>query len=851
MNDLAFALRGELRAERERCLRRFLADGNVARLLRDLAYGVDAVLRRLAIDVGLPAGTALVAVGGYGRGELFPQSDVDILILPPAGLGDGDNAALEQFVGLLWDLGLHVGHSVRTPEECRTEGARDVTVLTSLLESRLVWGPRRRYAELCRGLTRAYDAQDFFHAKLFEQQQRHVKYQDTAYALEPNCKESPGGLRDLQTVLWVARAAGYGASWTELARRDLLTREELAMVRRSERVLRDIRARLHIVAGRREDRLVFDVQQAVAQSAGVEPTATKRASEVLMQRYYRTAKAVSQLNTILLQNIELRLFPRSDIRSERIDATFLARGELLDIDAEDALQRDPNGILRAFLLLQLHPELKNMSARLLRAIWHARPLMTTAFRRDATNRATFLQILQQPVGVTHELRRMNQWSVLGRYLPVFRRIVGQMQHDLFHVYTVDQHILMVVRNLRRFALAKFGHEYPLCSQLVADFDRPWLLYIAALFHDIAKGRGGDHSLLGMRDARTFCRAHGLDREDKELVAFLVEHHLTMSQVAQKQDIADPEVVRRFADLVGSERRLIALYVLTVADIRGTSPRVWNAWKARLLEDLFRMTRRLLEGEAAPATSELENRKREALRILQLYGLSPTAHERLWSQLDVVYFMRHTPRDIAWHARTLVAHVGAGRPIVRTRLAPTGEGAEVLVYVPDQKHLFARICGYFDRNNLSILDAKIHTTRDGYALDTFLVTDHGRSPHYRELLSRIEKDLTDWIATAGPLVEPVKGRLSRHSRHFPVSPAVHLQPDERGRQFLLSLTATDRIGLLYGVTHVLADHGINVHTARINTLGERVEDVFLIDGATLDTPRGQLRLEQDLLDVLSP
>jgi [protein-PII] uridylyltransferase len=851
MNDVGSALRSELRAERERLFAEFLRAGKVNRLLREHSRCVDRLLRRVAADVGLPRSAALIAVGGYGRAELFPHSDVDILIVPADGAATASAPPIERLIGLLWDLGLHVGHSVRSPQQCWDEAQRDVTVLTSLLESRLVCGPRSRFRAFAAGLLARFDAQTFFRAKLLEQQQRHTKYQDTPYALEPNCKESPGGLRDLQVVLWVARAAGYGTSWATLARRDLLTREELAIVRRNETILRQIRAWLHIVAGRREDRLVFDVQQAVAERAGLKDSATRRASEQLMQRYYRAAKAVSQLNAILLQNLELRLFPRADLPTRRIDDVFVARAELLDIDDDDALRRDPRAILRAFLTLQRHPELRSMSPRLLRALWHARPLMNAAFRRDPVNRRTFLAVLQQPLGVTHELRRMNQWSVLGRYLPVFRRIVGQMQHDLFHVYTVDQHILTVIRNLRRFALAKFAHEYPLCSQLIADFERPWLLYIAALFHDIAKGRGGDHSDLGARDARQFCRQHGLDPADTELVVFLVEHHLTMSQVAQKQDIADPVVVRRFAKLVASERRLIALYLLTVADIRGTSPRVWNAWKARLLEDLFRLARRQLGGEAAAATAELESRKQEALRILRLYGLSGTAHLPLWGELDVVYFMRHTPSDIAWHTRALAAHLRTARPVVRTRLAQSGEGAEVLLYVADQKDLFARVCGYFDRQNLSILDAKIHTTRNGYALDTFLVTDHGRTPHYRELLSRIEKELTDWIAASAPLAEPVRGRLSRQSRHFPVLPTVHLQPDEGGRHYLLSLTATDRVGLLYGITRVLAQHGINVHTARINTLGERVEDVFLIDGAELATPRGQLQLEQDLLAALSP
>ncbi|MCX7902288.1 MAG: ACT domain-containing protein, partial [Burkholderiaceae bacterium] len=378
-----------------------------------------------------------------------------------------------------------------------------------------------------------------------------------------------------------------------------------------------------------------------------------------------------------------------------------------------------------------------------------------------------------------------------------------------------------------------------------------LLYLAGLFHDIAKGRGEDHSALGARDARRFCRQHGLSKEDTELVVWLVAEHLTMSRVAQKQDIADPEVVRRFARLVGNERRLVALYLLTVADIRGTSPRVWNAWKAKLLEDLFHLTRRQLGGEALPLAAELEGRKQEALRLLRLHAVPQHAHEPLWAELDVVYFMRHTAEDIAWHAREIGGALRPARPLVRTRLAPGGEGAEVLVYVLDQKDLFARVCGYFDSRSLNILDAKIHTTRHGYALDTFVVTDHGRAYSYRELLSQIEHELAEWIAQARPLHEPVKGRLSRQSRHFPVTPSVYLSPDERGDHYLLQITATDRVGLLYAIAQVLARHGVNVHTAKIATLGERVEDVFLIDGAALESPRGQLQLESDLLEALQP
>jgi [protein-PII] uridylyltransferase len=850
MNDGTFKLRDRLRQEREALTARFNAGGSVDALLHGLTRAVDRLLREVAEATGLTRRAALIAVGGYGRRELFPQSDIDVLILLKQSADDTDRATIEHLVGLLWDLGLALGHSVRTLEECHEEAARDVTVLTSMLEARLVAGSRRQFETFSRAVVDVVDREAYFQAKLLEQQQRHVKYNETPYSLEPNVKESPGGLRDLHVVLWIARAAGYGTSWAELARRGLVTAAEASIIRRSERRVKEIRARLHLATGRREDRLVFDVQNAVAQQAGFQPTAAKRGSEVLMQHYYRAAKVITQMNTAVLLNIEQRLFDRVAEPAVPIDDVFVARGELLDIEDETALERDPNAVLRAFLVKAQHQELKGMSPRLMRALWHAR-VRLDGTRRDPRNRATFIELLQQPRGVLHELRRMNQLSVLGRYLPVFRRIVGQMQHDLFHVYTVDQHIIQVLRNLRRFTLAEHAHEYPLCSQLIADFDRPWLLYIAALFHDIAKGRGGDHSELGAREARRFCREHGLDRDDTELVEFLVRHHLTMSQVAQKQDLADEAVIRGFARVVQTERRLVALYLLTVADIRGTSPKVWNAWKGKLLEDLFRSTRRLLGGGTVSPSAVLEGRKQEALHILRLYGLSDDARNELWDQFDVVYFLRHTAQDIAWHTRSLFTRVNTATPVVRARLARIGEGAEVLIYVKDQKDLFARVCGYFDSRNLSILDARIHTTRHGYALDTFLITDHGRGSHLRELLSLVEHELAEWIAQQHELPAPVKGRMSRQSRHFPVAPGVLLQPDERGPYCLLSVTATDRLGLLYSIARVLARHNLEVHTAKVLTLGERAEDVFLISGAELADAKTQLEIEGDLLEAIAP
>ncbi|HEY8609459.1 MAG TPA: [protein-PII] uridylyltransferase [Noviherbaspirillum sp.] len=848
MPPLALTLKEQLKGGRQAVISAYQQDGKAEKLLASLRQNVDAALIRAWQEYRLPTSAALVAVGGYGRGELFPHSDVDVLILLEGAPDAAMKQKLEELVQLFWDIGLEIGHSIRTVDECLTESAADITVQTSLLEARLITGNRKLFQFLQERHTAALNPQAFFQAKTLELRQRHVKYEDTPYSLEPNCKESPGGLRDLQVILWVAKAAGLGDSWRKLAERGLITPTEARQLSQKERAFKDIRIRLHIHTGRREDRLVFDVQTPIAEALGFETTETRRASEYLMQRYYWAAKAVTQLNTIMLQNIEAQLFPRAGT-PQPVNERFNEINGLIDIAHDDTFEASPSAMLEVFLLLAQRPDLNGMTARTLRALWHARLHIDGKFRRDPVNRALFLQIIQAPRGITHALRGMNQTSVLGRYLPNFRRIVGQMQHDLFHVYTVDQHILMVVRNVRRFTMTEHAHEYPFCSQLMANFAQPWLLYIAALFHDIAKGRGGDHSELGKADARRFCTDHNLSKEDTDLVVFLVEHHLTMSQVAQKQDLSDPDVIRSFAAVVRDERHLTALYLLTVADIRGTSPKVWNAWKGKLLEDLYRMTLRVLGGEDHSADRELRNRQTEALRSLRLYGLPENAHARLWQQLDVAYFLRHDAADIAWQTRSFFDKIDSPVPVVKARLAPIGEGIQVAVYVKDQPDLFARICSYFDRKNFSILDAKIHTTRHGYALDSFLVTEPAFANSYRDIISLVEHELTRLLDDRADLPPPVKGRLSRLSRTFPVTPTVDLRPDERGQYYLLSVSANDRNGLLYSIANVLAKYRINLHTAKIMTLGERVEDVFLVDGPVLNNARSQIQLETELLEAL--
>ena len=860
--DIA-TLRSQFRDGKKSLIEHFMASRATApvatRMIKALTRHVDTTLTQLWTQSGLPASATLVAVGGYGRGELLPYSDVDVLVLLPDDAapeaGSALKAALESFITACWDIGLEIGSAVRTVADCVAEAKADVTVQTAMLESRPVCGARKLFATFQRETTALMDPKAFLRAKTLEMQQRHTKYENTPYSLEPNCKESPGGLRDLQTVTWVARAAGLGRNWSELAANGLITAFEVKQLQRNEGTLKLIRARLHAVAGRREDRLVFDLQTAVAESFGYHNSRSARPSEVLMHHYYWAAKAVSQLNQILMLNIEERVNASEAAPMRRINEHFFDRAGMLEVASDELYVNQPQTILETFLVFQQNPGIQGLSARTLRALYNSRQVMGTAFRRDPVNRAQFMDLLREPQGITRALRLLNQTSVLGRYLWVFRRIVGRMQHDLFHVYTVDQHILMVLRNMRRFFIPEHAHEYPFCSQLASEWDKPWLLYVAALFHDVAKGRGGDHSELGTLEVRRFCRDHGIAKEDSALAEFLVKHHLTMSTVAQKEDLSDPDVIRAFANKVGDVRRLTALYLLTVADIRGTSPKVWNAWKGKLLEDLFRYTLRALGGARPNLDADLEARKQEARQILALHSALPGTELPLWKTLELSYFARHDPSEIAWHARALWRHIDTAIAVVRARPSPLGDGLQVLVYAPDRPDVFVRICGYFDGAGFSIQDAKVHTSRTGFALDTFQVThpqcEAADPSSYRDLISLIENQLTLALESQGPLPEPSRGRVSRRVKSFPVTPRVSLRPDERAQRWLLSVSTSDRSGLLYGIARVLARHNVNLQLAKVTTLGERVEDTFLVDGLALQQTRAQLQIESELLDAAAP
>ena len=836
--------RAWLRARREELKARYLRRPDPQRALAAHAAVVDQLLQQLwAQHVNDPT-LALVAVGGYGRGALFPHSDVDVLVLLPDGRAP--DAGVEAFIGALWDGGVEPGHSVRTVSECTQEAANDITVDTSLLESRHIAGDRVLLDTLERRLRGERDVRAFFEAKFREQKQRHERYQEAAYNLEPNIKESPGGLRDLQMVLWLARAAGLGTSWRELAHQGLITGHEAAAIAADQRVLQDLRIRLHHLAKRREDRLVFDHQIQIAEQLKLKGRGAMAPSDLLMRRYYLAAKAIWRFNQILIANLFDRIIPDAERTVIALDEDFQVVNVNLEIRDENLFEKQPGMILEAFRRLQDHRDIAGPGATTLRALSRALPRINQAFRDNGENRRRFLDIIRSD-RLTWTLRRMSRYGVLGRYIPAFGRIIGQMQHDLFHVYTVDEHILMVIRNLRRFRIPRFDHEYPFCSQLMQEFDHVEVLYLAALFHDIAKGRGGDHSQLGSRDALRFCKAHGMAPGDAELVAWLVEHHLAMSATAQKQDLSDAEVISAFATLVRDERTLTALYILTVADVRATSPTVWNAWKGKLLEDLFRVTRRVLRGETDYAASWVEGKKQEAVRIFRQYVPVPGKHEALWSNLDTNYFQRFEAGEIGWHTRTLWSRVSPDKPIVRARLSPIGEGLQVLVYAHDQPGLFARITSFFERMNFDVAAAKIYTTQHGYALDNFqvLFRTRGAGEHYRDLIQKVESGLAQRLAPESPFEPAPAGRVSRWVKHFPIEPRIELAPDRRAGRWLVSLSCADRAGLLSAVARVLLKHEVNLVDARVATLGQRAEDTFVVNGAALEDGAGREALAAEL------
>jgi [protein-PII] uridylyltransferase len=829
------AYRELLRHAHEELKARFLAEEPVEGLVHARAALVDIVLREVwrTHSVAETSGWALVAVGGYGRGELHPCSDIDILVLVPFDPDAAGRGMVERLVTFLWDIGLEVGHSVRTVEECAQESTADVSVMTTLIEARLLSGNEELVAAMRVALApdRIWPVKEFFEAKVREQTERHVKANDTAYNLEPNVKTGPGGLRDIQTIAWVAKRHFGSDTLDGLVTRGFLSSAELRRLKQAQAVLWKVRFGLHVVTGRREDRLLFDHQIKLAQTFGYEDASYTLAVEQFMQRYYRTVMDVSLLNELLLQLFREAILNQSD-PPRPLNPRFQVRNGSLEAVSDDVFVRTPSTLLELFVLLQQNPEINGVRASTMRAVARSLWLIDEEFRQNPRHHRLFLEILRAPVGVTHELRRMNTYGVLGRYIPAFGRIVGRMQYDLFHAYTVDAHTLFVVSNLRRFAIPRYDHEVPEASRIMQQLPKQEVAYLAALFHDIAKGRGGDHSELGAVDAEAFCLEQGLSPYDARLVAWLVRSHLELSITSQKQDISDPQVINAFARKVGDEVHLDYLYALTCADVRGTNPKLWNSWKASLFHDFYdRVKRALRRGLESPIDQDQLVRETQdaARRLLVERGVTETEVERTWRRFSAVYFLQHSPEEVAWHAQLLAERdPGSDEPLVALDPQSVRGTTAVLIFTRPRLYGFARTTAVLDQLGLNIVDARITPTGDGFSLDLYhVLEDDGAPITDRDRQMEIEHALWRSLQRPDDTAFAVSRRAPRQARMFNTPTQIAINMDERNRRSVLELIAGDRPGLLCDVGKVLMEHGIELHAAKIMTVGERAEDVFYV------------------------
>ena len=829
------AFRETLAWGRERLVGLFDEGTPADSLVHARAHLVDEVLRE-AWTQFLPqssGGLALIAVGGYGRGELLPHSDIDLLVLFDEASLEASKSQLENFFAFLWDIGLDVGSAVRSVSQCAELAASDVTVITNLTEARPLIGDLSLFAALQEAMRpeHMWPVDAFFRAKVAEQQARHAKYDDSAYKLEPNVKESPGGLRDIHTVAWVAKRHFGASSLTELRERGFLTKTECDELFAGQDFLWRVRFALHMITGRHEDRLLFDHQNKIATLFGYEDPDRNRAVEQFMQLYYRTIKSLSCLNDMLLQLFEEAILGKGqDLEAKPLNSRFQLRGCYIEARADDVFQKSPAALIEVFALMQLHPKIEGITTNTLRLIRRDRRLIDDSVRGELRSRSLFIGMFQQGPGLTRALRRMNRYGVLGRYLPVFGQIIGHMQYDLFHTLTVDEHTLRLVRNLRRLNMAQFHHELPFFSDVMSRIARPDLLYVAGLYHDLGKGSGGDHSEAGAVEAEKFCLAHGLSHADADLVCWLVRNHLLMSLTAQRQDISNPEIVTAFATKVGNRSRLDYLLVLTVSDIRATNPALWNSWRESLLRELYHSAGRALErGLDNPMTiaEKVAEQRRTAYALPGAGDVDGALTDRIWGRFTPDYFLRHSPAELVWHLAAIANTTEDQLPLILVRTLD-GRGTTVFVYMRDRDHLFGLSTGVLAKLGLNILDARINTTADGYALDSFVVMEGDGTPienvhRFEEIGGALRKVLADPSIS----VVDVNRRRATRLRHFDTPTNIHFSQDTAHGRTMLELVTADQPGLLSLIGRVFHKRGILLDAAKIATIGERAEDVFYI------------------------
>lgn len=861
--------RAGVSADARRALRQLLTDANRA-LAAAFDAGADAaqsgrrdaeLVAQLTVHiwqscVGEPPGCALFAVGGFGRGLLFPHSDVDLLVLAEPDVARQQSRALERFFACLWDIGLKPGHAVRDPAQCRELAVTDVSVFTSLLDAQLLVGDPAMRASLKSIVddSEVWPAPAYLAAKLEDQRQRHARHDDTAHNLEPNLKDGTGGMRTLDLMRWLGRRVTGVDGFDAMVEEGLLDPSERAALAAAEGTLQRYRYALHLQAGRAEERLLFDYQRELAARLGFEDEHEKNLGvEQFMQGYYRAATVVERLGVQLGERFEELLEP--DVEPQPLNGDFTVLGRRLETRDPALFKRRPAALVEGFMLRLDHPDLIGFSAQTMRRIQQAVAAPDVRIADDPEVLKAFLAMLKRGAPAFDALWRMNRFGLLAAVLPAFGKVVGRMQYDLFHVYTVDEHTIRVLRNVARFADPAARREFPIACEIWGTVDRPEVLLLAAFFHDIAKGRGGDHSVLGESDARDFCARLGLPPEDIELVAWLVRWHLLMSTTAQRQDITDPDVVHRFATEIGDWEHLDYLYLLTIADIIGTSPKLWNAWKDRLLADLYVAARYALRSDLAlplHATARVRECRERALTLLLAEGFDTNAVAHVWSDFPDLSFLRHRPEQVAWQTQAIL-RADDKRPLVEVHPFSVRGCTELFVYAPDRDGLFSTVTAILDRLHFSVVAARVLGSRTGMALDTFLLLESDtQQPASLERAEELHVRLARALA-APKRAQPTRRNISRRLRHFQMVPRIEFTDNLAAERTQLALVCTDRPGLLAAVAQAFAAVGIRVHDARIATFGERVEDFFQLTdrhNAPLDAKRQQ-RLLQALLERIGP
>ena len=839
-NELIQSLKGAL-ARADDCLtKKFHDHEDVDQLVKARAWVVDRLILHAWASL-IPAGenVSLVAVGGFGRGELHPHSDVDLLILlGESSPGEPLRNAIEAFVTLLWDAGFYLGHSVRTVEACVSESKKDIATATSLMESRLLSGERKMLEEMldATAADQVWSAAEFFDAKFAEQLNRHEQYHGTAYNLEPNIKEGPGGLRDIQMIGWVAKRHFSTQSLHTLVARGFLTESELQDLKDGRTFLWEIRFALHLLAGRGEDRLLFEFQRkiadhffvgdAVGQAEAGQPNIVV---EQFMQRYYRTVMRLERLNEMLLQLFREELLLNKNVTSKNLGIDFQVTRGFLEVSDQDLFEKKPIAMMELFVLLAKNEEILGVRASTIRLIRDNLHRIDEAFRADGQARQYFFELFCQPSGVYTQLQRMNRYGVLAAFIPVFGNIVGRMQFDLFHVYTVDQHILFMIRNLRRFAYGKYRSEFVHAADIYLQIDHPEILYMAALFHDIAKGRDGDHSTLGAQDALQFCRQMPMNEEHTELVAWLVKQHLVMSQTAQRRDISDPETIKGFCEIVESQTRLDYLYLMTIADIEATSSKLWNSWKDSLLWELYSITSIALQESNVDIFSRqhLISESREIVRkLLQQKGFDPAAIEVLWDSLAQNVFLSFSTEQLEWTASTVLNSDPGNAVLVAIREAKEQGVSELLVHTPDYDGLFAAVTAVIDEIGLDVLSARVGATTSKKSFDLFQLMDRHAQPLNYIDSARLQARLREVLKDSS-VPQQVVRRLPRRLRPFKSTLRIRFSAAHGGEKTLMDLECSDRPGLLSNISAAIVTCGVRIHDARIATMGDRVEDAFIL------------------------